>query len=89
MVGLKKRVRVQKVVSSNLTAPTRLRRRRFAFSGYGGQSPASITNAYLFAMYFVCILQSEARPDKTCVGFTEDLKRRLDEHNSGSQTYFQ
>ncbi|MFH1476241.1 MAG: GIY-YIG nuclease family protein [Verrucomicrobiota bacterium] len=38
-------------------------------------------------MYFIYILQSEAHPDKTYVGFTEDFKRRLDEHNSGSQTY--
>jgi putative endonuclease len=37
--------------------------------------------------YFVYILQSEAHMGKTYVGFTEDLKRRLDEHNSGSQLY--
>ncbi len=34
-------------------------------------------------MYCVYVLQSESNKDKIYVGYTDDLKRRLAEHNSG------
>ncbi|NQU10043.1 GIY-YIG nuclease family protein [bacterium] len=37
--------------------------------------------------YYVCTLRSLRDPAKTYVGFTENLDRRLAEHNSGSQVY--
>jgi putative endonuclease len=37
--------------------------------------------------YYVYILRSLREPGKTYVGFTENLDRRLEEHNSGSQVY--
>ena len=37
--------------------------------------------------YFVYILRSLAEPSKTYVGFTEQIERRLKEHNAGSQVY--
>lgn len=35
-------------------------------------------------MWYVCILESESPPGKFYTGFTDDLKRRLKEHNSDS-----
>ncbi len=37
--------------------------------------------------YFVYILRSLDFPDKFYVGYTNDVRRRLEEHNSGSQIY--
>ncbi len=34
-------------------------------------------------MYCVYVLQSESSKDKIYIGSTDDLKRRLNEHNSG------
>jgi putative endonuclease len=36
---------------------------------------------------YVYILRSISQPDKLYVGLTENLERRLAEHNSGSQIY--
>lgn len=38
-------------------------------------------------MYYVYLIQSVACPDKRYVGFTEDLKQRLNEHNSRTSVY--
>ncbi len=38
-------------------------------------------------MYHVYILKSESRPDQTYVGSTDNLRRRLVEHNSGKSTH--
>ena len=38
-------------------------------------------------MYYVYNLQSKKDPDRYYVGITIDLKRRLNEHNSGQSTY--
>jgi len=38
-------------------------------------------------MFYIYILQSLSNPDKTYVGFTENIERRLSEHNAGSQVY--
>ena len=37
--------------------------------------------------YFVYILRSVCHPDKTYVGMTNNIRRRLEEHNAGTQTY--
>ena len=37
--------------------------------------------------FVVYILRSVPRPDKYYVGFTTDLKRRVEEHKQGSQVY--
>jgi predicted GIY-YIG superfamily endonuclease len=34
-------------------------------------------------MFYVYLLRSEGRPEKTYIGFTKDLKRRLADHNGG------
>ena len=38
-------------------------------------------------MYYVYLLQSEKEPARFYTGFTNDLKRRLAEHNKPSQGY--
>ena len=38
-------------------------------------------------MWYVYILRSEKYSAKTYIGITEDLKRRLGEHNAGTQPY--
>jgi putative endonuclease len=38
-------------------------------------------------MFYVYILQSITNPDKTYIGYTNNLTRRLNEHNSGKCTY--
>ena len=38
-------------------------------------------------MHYAYILRSEKHPDKTYVGVTKDLEKRLYEHNSGESTY--
>ncbi|MBU4380644.1 GIY-YIG nuclease family protein [Candidatus Parcubacteria bacterium] len=35
-------------------------------------------------MYYVYIIQSVSNPNKTYVGYTEDLKKRIFEHNIGA-----
>jgi putative endonuclease len=37
-------------------------------------------------MWYVYILESESHPNKYYSGFTEDLKRRLKEHNTGGNS---
>lgn len=37
-------------------------------------------------MWYVYILESESHPGKFYTGFTEDLKRRLSEHNAPANT---
>ena len=38
-------------------------------------------------IYYVYILRSINSPEKVYVGYTNNLNRRLKEHNAGSQTY--
>jgi len=38
-------------------------------------------------MKYVCLLQSIAYPDKRYIGITNDLERRLADHNSGRSTH--
>jgi len=38
-------------------------------------------------MYYVYLLRSISHPEKTYVGFTDDLDRRLGEHNEGFSKY--
>ena len=38
-------------------------------------------------MYYTYILRSKTHPEQTYVGSTEDLKRRLSEHNSGKSPH--
>ncbi len=38
-------------------------------------------------MYYVYLLQSLNHPDKTYIGFTTDIKARLQKHNEGSSIY--
>lgn len=38
-------------------------------------------------MYFVYALQSYSHPQKIYVGYTTDLKQRLEKHNSGGSIY--
>ena len=38
-------------------------------------------------MFYVYILKSIIHPDKTYIGYTNNLTRRLIEHNSGNCTY--
>jgi putative endonuclease len=39
------------------------------------------------SFFYVYILESVANPDRHYVGFTEDLRERLHEHNSGSSPH--
>jgi len=41
----------------------------------------------LFMMFYVYYLKSKSFPDKTYIGFTENPKQRLLEHNSGKSVY--
>jgi len=38
-------------------------------------------------MYFVYILESLKDPQKIYIGFTNDLEKRLEEHNTSQSTY--
>jgi len=38
-------------------------------------------------MYYVYILRSKINPEKTYIGFTHDLRKRLEEHNNGESRY--
>ena len=38
-------------------------------------------------MHYVYMLQSEVEPDRFYVGLTTDLRRRLEEHNSGKSIH--
>jgi putative endonuclease len=38
-------------------------------------------------MFYVYMLQSEARPDERYTGFTTDLKQRLKKHNEGASIH--
>jgi predicted GIY-YIG superfamily endonuclease len=38
-------------------------------------------------MYYVYLLRSKSDPKRTYVGFTENLERRLEEHNEGFSKY--
>ncbi len=38
-------------------------------------------------MFYVYYLRSQSFPDKTYIGFTRDLKQRLETHNSGKSVY--
>jgi putative endonuclease len=38
-------------------------------------------------MHDVYLIQSTSRPDKTYVGFTEDLRQRMDAHDAGKSVY--
>lgn len=38
-------------------------------------------------MFYVYLLRSESDPARTYVGFTEDLRQRLHEHNIGKSTH--
>jgi len=48
------------------------------------RSSASEGGLRMVFMYYVYILQSLLSLDRYYIGFTEDLKRRMTEHNSGS-----
>lgn len=39
------------------------------------------------AMFYVYYLRSEIFPDKTYIGFTQNLRQRLSEHNNGKSVY--
>jgi putative endonuclease len=38
-------------------------------------------------MFYVYYLRSKQFPDKTYVGFTQDLKQRFEDHNKGKSIY--
>lgn len=38
-------------------------------------------------MYYVYYLRSENSPEKAYIGFTSDLKQRLQDHNAGKSVY--
>ncbi len=38
-------------------------------------------------MYYVYLLKSLKNPEKTYIGYTTNLKHRLEEHNSGESVY--
>ena len=38
-------------------------------------------------MYYVYLLRSTADPKRTYVGFTEDLRQRVKDHNEGKSTH--
>ena len=38
-------------------------------------------------MYYVYLIESQAVPDRRYVGSSSDLKRRMDEHNSGKSIH--
>lgn len=38
-------------------------------------------------MFYVYLLRSEDRPEKTYVGFTAELKARLGDHNAGRSSH--
>jgi putative endonuclease len=38
-------------------------------------------------MYYVYILRSKTHPDQTYIGSTDDLKKRIGEHNAGNSTH--
>jgi putative endonuclease len=38
-------------------------------------------------MFYVYLLRSESYPNQTYVGFTEDLRKRITEHNSGKSIH--
>ncbi len=37
-------------------------------------------------MYYVYLIESETTPEKRYVGFTQDLKSRIHDHNSGKNS---
>ncbi len=38
-------------------------------------------------MFYVYYLRSQSFPDRTYIGFTENLKQRLEDHNAGKSVY--
>ena len=40
-------------------------------------------------MFYVYILQSKTQPDEIYIGYTNDLKRRLEQHSSKASGYSQ
>jgi len=38
-------------------------------------------------MYYVYLIQSSANPSKTYIGYTTNLKQRLETHNSGGSVH--
>ncbi len=38
-------------------------------------------------MFYVYLLRSSAFPEQTYIGFTEDLKQRLSDHNAGKSLH--
>lgn len=38
-------------------------------------------------MYYVYLIKSLQNPDKTYIGYTNNLKHRLDQHNTGGSIY--
>jgi predicted GIY-YIG superfamily endonuclease len=38
-------------------------------------------------MFYVYLLRSSAFPEQTYIGFTEDLKQRLSDHNAGKSIH--
>lgn len=38
-------------------------------------------------MHYVYLIRSIAVPDRTCIGFTSDLKQRMGAHNSGGSKH--
>lgn len=41
----------------------------------------------MYSMYYVYILRSVPRPEKTYTGLTNNLKLRLQQHNAGQTSY--
>jgi predicted GIY-YIG superfamily endonuclease len=38
-------------------------------------------------MYYVYLIRSTSSPDRTYIGFSEDLKQRMADHNAGKSTH--
>jgi putative endonuclease len=60
--------------------------KRRPFSGEG-VSPEALAKGGGAVMYYVYLLRSINFPDKTYIGFSEDLKQRIADHNSGKSIH--
>ena len=56
------------------------------FTWHSGACPLRLV-AQRLDMYYVYLLRSESSPEQVYIGFTEDLRQRLAEHNAGKSTH--